>query len=338
MREPKAISLALQGGGAHGAFTWGVLARLLEEPALKIEGICGTSAGAMNAALLAYGLNTGDQDKTRELLDTYWRKISELARFSLLQPTPLDKLLSPGNMDCSPFYQFFDALSRVASPYQLNPLNRNPLRDLLSDLIDFDRLRQTHGVNLFICATNVLTGKIRVFNLPEVSVDVLCASACLPFLFQAVTIDGQPYWDGGYMGNPPLFPLIYHTPCPDILIIQVNPISIPKVPTTAQAIADRINEISFNSSLMREMRAIHFVSKLIDSGYDHGGRLRRLYIHTIGAEEVTGELGVSSKLNADWEFLCYLRKIGYERAEEWIEKHYDRIGKTSSCDIETVFL
>ncbi|MDQ2695473.1 MAG: patatin-like phospholipase family protein [Pseudomonadota bacterium] len=334
----KRINIALQGGGAHGAFAWGVLDRLLEDGRLHVEGICGTSAGAMNATVAAYGLYKGGREGAREALARFWRKNSEAARTSPLQPTWLDQLISRGNMDFSPLWIFFDNLSRVMSPYQLNPLNLNPLRDLLLEVVDFEGLRRCTRVKLFLCASNVRSGRIKVFDTHEVSVDAVLASACLPFLFQAVEVDGEYYWDGGYMGNPPIYPLIYGTDVSDVLIIQINPINIPKVPTTAQEIMDRINTLSFNSSLMREMRAIHFVTRLIDDGVLDPARYKRIKLHTVHAEAELGALGVSSKLNANWDFLRYLFDLGRERADAWLAGHFDKVGVESSTDIAATFM
>jgi NTE family protein len=337
-RNRKPLNLALQGGGAHGAFAWGVIDRLLEEDCFEIDGIVGTSAGAMNAAVTASGIATGGQAGARETLRAFWRRISDAARYSPLQPAPWQKLFNHGSMDQSPMYLAFEMLTRSLSPYQLNPMNWNPLREVLEKTVDCEALHHCNNVKLFICASNVLTGKIRVFDEKDVTIDAVLASACLPFLFQAVEIDGEHYWDGGYMGNPPLYPLIYHTDCRDVLIIQLNPIAIPEVPKTAQAILDRINTLSFNSSLMREIRVINFVTKLIDDGYDGGGRLRRMLIHTVDGEDVLGKLGVSSKLNADWDFLMHLFETGRQRGEAFLHQHYDKVGRESSTDIAAKFL
>jgi NTE family protein len=337
-RNRKPLNLALQGGGAHGAFAWGVIDRLLEEDCFDIQGIVGTSAGAMNAAVTASGLAKGGSAGARESLHNFWKRISDAARYSPLQPTPWEKMFAKGSMDNSPTFLMFEALSRMLSPYQLNPMNFNPLRDVLEASVDCEALHHCNNVKLFICASNVLTGKIRVFDEHDVSIDAVLASACLPFMFQAVEIDGEYFWDGGYMGNPPLYPLIYHTSCKDVLIIQLNPIKIDEVPKTAQAIMDRINTLSFNSSLMREIRVINFVTKLIDDGYDGGGRLNKVLIHTVDAEDVLGKLGVSSKLNADWDFLMSLHETGRQRGEAFIDAHYDKVGVESSTDIAAKFL
>ena len=335
--EPKRINIALQGGGAHGAYAWGVLDRLFEDSRLTIDGIVGTSAGAMNAAVAAYGIAKGGPASARAKLELFWRKVSEAGRMSPLQPTIFDKLFGNGNLEYSPGWHVLDALSRLMSPYQLNPLNINPLREVLRDVVDFEFLQEKSLVKLFICASNVMTGRHKVFTGREISADAVMASACLPFLFQAVNIEGQYYWDGGYMGNPPLYPLFYETDTPDVLIVQINPINIQELPTTAQAILDRINTLSFNSSLMREMRAVNFVTKLIDKGFNDGGRLKRVYIHTIDAEDELGKLGVSSKLNSDWQFLQGLFELGRNKASAFLDTHFEKIGKQSSTDIQAKF-
>ena len=334
----KRVNLALQGGGSHGAFTWGVLDRLLEDGRLEIVGICGTSAGAMNAAALAYGFAKGGPAEARRVLGTFWGRVAERGRLSPLQPTPLDRLLSIGDMQFSPAWQFYDALSRLVSPYFTNPGNVNPLAEVLDEVIDFGWLREHHTIQLFVCATNVKTGKIKVFGGDEVSARAVMASACLPFLFQAVEVEGEHYWDGGFMGNPPIFPLIYGTDCEDVLIVQINPIRIDEVPMSAQAIVDRMNELSFNSSLMREMRAIAFVQKLLAEERLPRGRYKNLKIHTVDAEAEMGRLGYSSKLNADREFLGWLFELGRARVDAFLAAHYDKIGVESSTDIAEKFL
>jgi len=334
----KAINLALQGGGAHGAFTWGVLDRLLEDGRFSFDGISATSAGAMNAAVMAQGLMAGGPETARKALEAFWRRISHMSHASPIQQSWLDKALGGWSLDYSPSYATFDFMSRVFSPYQFNPANLNPLRELLLDVIDFDRLRQCTITRLFIAATNVRSGKVKVFETPELSAEVLLASACLPFLFQAVEVDGEHYWDGGYMGNPAIFPLIYHCDSKDVLIVHVNPIERDDVPTSATEILNRVNEISFNSSLMREMRAIQFVTDLIDGGKITNGGLKKMNIHSIEAQDVMAKLGVSSKLNPDWGFLTYLRDRGRESAEEWLDGNYEAVGRNSTVDIAARFL
>ena len=332
------INLALQGGGAHGAFTWGVLDRLLEDGGIDIAAVCGTSAGAMNGAALVYGLARGGPLEARRILARFWGEVAERARFSPLQPTPLDRVLSIGDMDFSPGWLAWDTISRALSPYLANPANYNPLAEVLDDLIDFAWLRRHHPIPLFACATNVKTGKIRVFRGREITAKAILASACLPMLYQAVEIDGEYFWDGGFMGNPPLYPLIYETDCEDVLIVQINPINTTEVPTTAPEILDRMNELSFNSSLMREMRAIAFVKKLLDQERVPRGRYKDLRIHTIDAEAQMRELGYSSKLNADAKFLHWLFELGRERAALFLHEHRAKIGHESSTDIVERFL
>ncbi|WP_282607322.1 patatin-like phospholipase family protein [Pelagibius sp. Alg239-R121] len=337
-QDVKRINVALQGGGAHGALTWGVLDRLLEDDGISIEGISGTSAGAVNGVLLAYGITAGDRAFTRDLLRRFWRRISEIAATSPLQPTPFDRMLGIGRMDYSPAFMALDIMSRLFSPYQFNALALNPLRDTLDEFVDFEVVKHCKEVKLFVSATSVKRGRVKIFGLEELSLDAVMASACLPFLQPAVEIDGEPYWDGGYMGNPAIFPLIYHTDSRDVLLIQLNPINIQHTPKTAQEILDRLNTLTFNSSLMREMRAIKFVTDIIDDGFDDEGRLKRMLMHVIDAEDVMDDLGVSSKLNADWEFLQYLHKIGYERTEIWLSENRDALGERSTMDIEEMYL
>jgi NTE family protein len=334
----KKISLALQGGGAHGAFTWGVLEKILEDPRIDIEALCGTSAGAMNAVIVAYGLQTGGRQGAIDLLEKFWKKVSSQQQFSLLQPSLIDKKISNGRLDYSPAYQMFDFYSMLFSPYQFNPMDYNPLRKTLSDFVNFEELRKNESIKLFVCATNVRTSRAKVFEMSEMSVDAVLASACLPFLFKAVEIDGESYWDGGYMGNPPIFPLIDGAESADILLIQINPIKIDKVPQTAEEIRDRVNTLSFNSSLMHEMRRVNFVQKMLSDGYNMHGVLRNLRIHNINPEIALGSLGVSSKMNAEWSFLQKLRKLGHAMAADWIRKNFDQIGVSSTCDVKEIFL
>jgi NTE family protein len=334
----KSLNLALQGGGAHGAYTWGVIDKLLEDGRITIDGISGTSAGAMNAAVTAYGLTIGGPEGAREKLHEFWKKVSDAAKTGPLQPTPLDKLFSKGNMDFSPLYHYFDALSKVMSPYQLNPANLNPLKDTIESVVDFEVLKKSDACKLFIAATDACTGRLRVFPNEEMRVECVLASACLPFLFQAVEIDGHHYWDGGYIGNPPLFPLINDTSTSDILIVQINPVTLKEPPKTAREILDRVNTLSFNSSLMRELRAVFFVTDLIDKGELDHEKHKRVHVHTIDAEEVVQGLSVSSKLNADWDFLSYMFEIGRDKATSFLEFHFDQIGKESSTDIHRKFM
>jgi len=238
----------------------------------------------------------------------------------------------------SPAHLLFDIMSKVLSPYQFNPLNHNPLRAVLEQVVDFDRMRAGCAVKLFISATNVRTGKVKVFTENDICVDRVLASACLPFIYQAVEVDGEHYWDGGYMGNPAIFPLIYGCETRDVLVVHINPIERSAVPKTARDIMNRINEISFNSSLMREMRAVAFVTKLVDDGKLAAGEVKRMLVHAISADDVMKELGVASKLNADWSFLQHLQKTGGERAQAWLDKNYDDLGVDSTIDIRGAYL
>ncbi|HEV3395262.1 MAG TPA: patatin-like phospholipase family protein, partial [Xanthobacteraceae bacterium] len=277
MSAPKSINLALQGGGTHGAFAWGVLDRLLADERIAIDGISATSAGAMNAAVLAYGWEVGGRDGARAALAAFWERIGDAGTFALLQPTWFDRLMQDGSLRFSPAFLLVDLMTRAFSPYELNPLNINPLRDALAASVDFEVLRTGEcPIKLFICATNVRTGKIKIFERREMCVDRVMASACLPLLFQAVEVDGEHYWDGGYMGNPAMFPLIYNCGSRDVVLVRVNPVQREELPRTAAGILDRMNEITFNSSLMREMRAVSFVTELIDAGKVNGNALGRV--------------------------------------------------------------
>ncbi|HYB10815.1 MAG TPA: patatin-like phospholipase family protein [Alphaproteobacteria bacterium] len=335
----KWINLALQGGGAHGAFAWGVLDRLLEDERIAVDGISATSAGAMNATVFAYGLAAGARDGAKTALEKFWRRIAQAAALSPLQPTFLDRIAGNRSLENSLAFAIFDLLSRLLSPYQFNPLNFNPLRQVLVDTVDFEALRHTHcPVKLFLSATNVRTGKIRVFDNDEIGPDAVLASGCLPFLFRAVEIEGEHYWDGGYMGNPAIFPLIYGCESRDVVIVHINPLERETLPITASEIMNRVNEISFNSSLMREMRAIAFVTKLIEEGKIANGSLKHMMVHGIMAEDVMRELSVASKLNADLDHLLRLKEVGRETAHTWLSEHFSKLGKRSSIDIRAMYL
>lgn len=336
----KTINLGLQGGGSHGAFAWGVLDYLLEDGRLDIEGLSATSAGSVNAVVLAQGMLKNDKDEARQALHDFWLAISEYQQFSPLKTIPdipgfpTDKF----SLDGSPFYLWFELVSHILSPYQFNPYNINPLKDIMEQLIDFEAIRAQSQLKLFLCATNVETCKVKIFSKSEVCVDAVLASACLPLLFQAVEINGEHYWDGGYIGNPAIFPLIYQCDSPDVVIIHINPIIRKGVPKTSAEILNRINEISFNSSLMREMRAIAFVSSLIDSNSAESKGLKKMFMHSIRSDEEMSAHDVSSKMNAEWPFLIYLRDKGRLTAKKWLKSHFDKIGKESSIDINEEFL
>ena len=334
----KRLNLALQGGGAHGAFTWGVLDRLLEDDRIAIDAVSGTSAGAVNGVAMASGLAIGGREKARETLASVWKQISLLSVLSPLQPSPLDRMMGLGNMDFAPGYRILDMLSRLWSPYEFNTLDINPLRSVLDAEVDFEAVRRCSAMKLFVSATNVKRGRIKIFELEDMSLEAILASACLPDLHRAVEVEGETYWDGGFMGNPAIYPLIYSGGSPDVLLVQINPINIEETPTSAQAIIDRLNTITFNAGLMREMRAIHFVSELVDKGYDDQGRLRRMYMHVIHAEDIMQNLGVSSKLNADWHFLHHLFELGRKRTDAWLEEHFAALGERDTVDVEEMYL
>ncbi|RMF38933.1 MAG: patatin-like phospholipase family protein [Alphaproteobacteria bacterium] len=335
--QRKPVSLALQGGGAHGAFTWGVLDRLLEDGRIDIAAISGTSAGAMNAVVAAGGLMQAGEDGARAALAAFWKAVSDAARLSPIQRNPIDVLLGNWSLDNSPGFRLFDGLSRVVSPYQFNPLNLNPLRDLLVDQVDFDLVRSCDRMKVFVSATNVETGRVTVFDRRRLTADMVMASACLPYIFQAVEIDGVPYWDGGYVGNPALFPLYPVRETADIVIVQINPVERPGTPDTAREILDRINEISFNSSLLAELRAIDFVHRLIESGQLTDNRYRYLHLHLIEDGAALNPLGASSKLNAEWAFLTHLRDLGRQAAGRWLDAHWRNLGRRSTVDIRAMF-
>lgn len=336
-KPPKMINVALQGGGAHGAFTWGVLDRLLEDSRIDIEAISGTSAGAMNAVVVADGLMKNGTEGARKALEEFWEAVSREALKSPIRRSPIAALMGDWSLDSSPSYAFFDLMTRLVSPYELNPLNLNPLRDLLEAQVDFDQLRDCDEIKLFISATNVHTGRVKVFNCCDVTSDVIMASACLPFIFHAVEIDGVPYWDGGYMGNPALFPFFDSCASNDVLLVQINPIERDTTPRTAREILNRVNEITFNSSLMKELRAIEFVARLIDQGKLDPSTYKQVLLHRIEATDEIASFSASSKFNAEWAFLVHLRDIGRESAAQWLEQHYDKIGKESSVDIQAMF-
>jgi NTE family protein len=331
-RAPILVDLALQGGGSHGAFTWGVLDRLLEEPWLEIDGVSGTSAGAMNSAVLAAGFAKGGAQGARAALENFWRGVSDAARFSPLQRGPLDILLGRWTMDNSPAYLMADMMSRVISPYTLSASGNNPLRDVLAKFIDFDQIAQS-PIKVFITATNVHTGRGRVFRNDCITPEVLLASACLPSLFQAVEIDGEHYWDGGYSGNPTLTPLVRHCKADDMILIPINPIERAEVPRTAAEIMNRLNEISFNAVTLKELRMIAMLRKVVDAGDSEGAEWANLRLHRVGNDIMT-TLGASSKMIAEWPFLTMLRDEGRKSAQAFLDAHALDLGKKSTMDID----
>jgi NTE family protein len=329
----KPISLALQGGGAHGAFTWGVLDAILADDRLRIVGVSGTSAGAMNAVALAEGMANGGTEGARKQLRSFWEKIGDGARYSPIQRNLFDRMLGHWGVEQTPGFLWFEWMSRVASPYETNPLDLNPLRDVLKAEIDFEKVRACTDLKIFIGATNVHTGRITVFDQKELTAAHVLASACLPSLFQAVEIDGIPYWDGGYTGNPALFPLYKVNESSDMLIVQLNRVIRKETPTSARAIENRLNEITFNASLMSELRAIEFVQRLLDEGRVPADRYRRLRLHRIDADRALSDVAASSKVNAEPDFIALLCKRGQAAGKRWIARHYDAIGERSTLDL-----
>lgn len=324
------IDLALQGGGSHAAFTWGVIDRLLDEEHIGVEGICGTGAGAMNAVITLYGLHKGGRNLAKHLLVKFWYKVSLVGQWFMLQPTLVDTIASQGNLSYSPFYRIFELITENFSPAQFNPLNYNPLERILTELVDFEELQRLKPQKLFVCATNVKTGLPKIFNAEEMTVKSVLASACLPYLFKPIEIDGEYYWDGGYIGNPPLDPLIKNSPSPhDILIVQVQPFNIRKIPNNIEEIKDRINEISFNSALMHELKAIKFRNELLEQGITLNGKLKKVYLHHISADEHLQDLNLnlSSKFNVSWIFLNKLKERGYKACDIWLKENIDKLGK-----------
>jgi NTE family protein len=331
--RPLRIDLALQGGGSHGAFTWGVLDRLLEEDWLEVEGISGTSAGAMNAAVFACGMAQGGRAAARAALEAFWRRVSRAATFSPFQRSLLDRLTGKWTLDTSPGFLAMDLMARLISPYAIGGAG-NPLRDILGEVIDFEALA-SGPVKLFITATNVRTGRGRVFRRHEVTADVLLASACLPTMFQAIEIDGEPYWDGGFSGNPTLTPLVRECESQDTFLVQINPAERPETPRTAREIASRMNEVSFNAVLLKELRMIALLRQVADAGGGEGARWAGMRIHRIHSD-MMARLGDSSKLNAEWAFLTMLRDEGRRAAEAFGREHRADIGVRSTYDLDSL--
>lgn len=336
--DKKSISLALQGGGAHGAFTWGVLDRLLELDAFNIRGISGTSAGAMNAAVLISGYMDGGNEGARENLAKFWKMIGNMNPVSYMPHFPFENG-NPfvWNLHWSPVYNFLDIMTRYYSPYEFNPMNFNPLRQVLSACVNTDNLKSCSMIRLFVSATSVSQGTARVFECHEITEDVLLASACLPFMYQAVEVEGEHYWDGGYMGNPMLEPLMPTCRDGDLLIVQINPLRRAALPTDARNIIDRLNEITFNSSLLAEIKQIQFINDLLSEVNYKKSKYKPVRLHMINLHEEMLGLDASSKLNANYHFFEYLRDLGRETADEWLEKNYASIGSESTMNMAETF-
>ncbi|MGE0700770.1 MAG: patatin-like phospholipase family protein [Hyphomicrobiaceae bacterium] len=338
----KPVNLALQGGGVHGAFTWGVLDRLLEDDRLAPDAISATSAGSMNAVVMAWGVSQGGREGARAKLAEFWQRVSRAGTmWSPVRPDLVVPFVDGESwpLDLSPAYLLFQAVTHTFSPYQLNPLDLNPLRDVLLSVVDFEHLRKCpFATRLFLSATNVRTGKIKVFTNAELSADAVLATACLPYIFKAVEVDGEHYWDGGFMGNPAIFPLIYEGASRDVVIVHINPLVDERLPTSAPEIFDRMNEISFNSSLMREMRAIAFVGRLVEEERLDPNRYQRMLVHAISDDDEMRKHGAWSKLNPDWAFISRLFETGRAAASRFLETSFESVGRESSVNIGETYL
>ena len=333
----KTVNLALQGGGAYGAFTWGVLDGLLQDERIDFEAISGTSAGAMNAVVLADGLMRDGVDGARTRLHEFWHGVSREGIHAGAAGDIMQSMLGFWEMPGFSPLATFEHFASMVSPYRTDPRSINPLRAILDELVDFDKVRANDALKLFISATNVRDGKIRVFSGDEITADAILASACLPYLFQAVEIDGEAYWDGGYTGNPALFPFFTETDCADILLVQVNPVRRETVPTTSHAIMERVAEITFNASLLREFRAIDFVNRLLEENRLDPKRYKRNRLHRIDATEALAKYTASSKLDTSWRFFEDLHEAGIAAAREWLAAHYDDIGVRATVDLRKEF-
>ncbi len=333
----KTICLALQGGGSYGAFVWGALDRLLEEERLVIEGISSTSSGAINGACLVTGLLEGGRLGAQQKLRGFWQGISEACHARRRSWFSMQNVFRTERWDPTSRGVFYDLMSRFLLPYDFNPRTMNPLRQTIADSIDFELLRSCDQAKFFVSATNVKTNKIKVFDCPNITLDAICAACCLPFLFQAVEIDGEYYWDGGYVGNPPIYPLIYGCDSADIVMVQTSPIVIDEMPKTASDVLERISEISFTSTLLRELRTIAFITERIEEGeIKRRAGIKQVRMHMIETDQRMDGMGGSSKLNAEWPFLERLHDIGYETAGNWLDENFDRIGEESTVDIREI--
>jgi NTE family protein len=330
----KRINLALQGGGAHGAFTWGVLDQILTDERLAVEGISGTSAGALNAVMLADGLARGGPPDARQRLADFWRAASFGGNLPDLQRGVVERLFSFGPRPGASAPPWLGAFSQLWSPYDLNPLNINPLKELIERFVDFDLIHADIDRHLFISATNVRTGEPRVFTRAEITAEVVMASACLPLLFRAVEIEGESYWDGGYSNNPALAPFIRATAAEDLLIVQINPRERDKIPVSAREIMSRTNEITFNAAQSAELRTIDLVNQLIDEGrLPRGlgrGDCRRIRLHRIVMEDAGETFDPHSRLNNDFDFFERLHKLGQRAMRRFLDLHFDDIGRRST--------
>ncbi|WP_424931352.1 patatin-like phospholipase family protein [Amaricoccus macauensis] len=336
-RTRKPVRLALQGGGAHGAFTWGVLDRMLEEPDLSIEAVSGTSAGAMNAVVLADGLKRGGPEGAREALADFWNDVGKAAVLSPFRQGVMDRMSGRASLDNSPGFLLMEGLARFLSPYDLNPLSLNPLREIVARHVDFERINAASDIAVHVTATEVSTGLPRVFSQGSLSVDAVMASACLPQLFPAVEIEGEAYWDGGFTGNPSLFPLIDGVTEADLILVQINPVERDGVPRGARDIINRMNEITFNASLVKELAALYNVAHLWPDIPTEDGPRPAIRLHHIHSGEAAEVQSASSKLDAGARQLSRLFDMGRARAGTWFADHPHSIGQVSTLELDALF-
>ena len=337
-KKKKKVSIALQGGGSHGAFTWGVMDALLEHDGIEIEGVSGTSAGGMNAASIIQGLLMNGNQGARDMLDKYWNALGEKGKTSPLKFSPMDKAVKNFDLSSNPAFKIMNFIGGLFSPYQTNPQNIHPMRGMIEELFDFDLLQKAKKQKLFLCATHIATGKLKIFTGKDINPDTVLASACVPQLFQAIEIDGEFYWDGGFIGNPAIYPLIYNCESPDIIVIQIRRVHDQSVPRTVHEINNRLGEITQNACLTREMRAIAFVTKLIEDEIIPKGKLKKLNMHLIRDDAFFGTIDRASGFSSDPDFLEYLFKNGYKCGKKWLEENYDGIEKRTTADLEKDFV
>jgi NTE family protein len=332
----------LQGGGSHGAYAWGVIEQLIDDGRIDIDSLSGTSAGAMNAVVYAYGRMKNGPQGAKEALHNFWYEVSKIGNgFKLVYHNHVQKFMNHWNADRNPSFLWFQMITRLFSPYEWNPLNINPLKDVLEKCVNFEELKLCECANIFIGTTCVRTGKVQVFHNKSITADVVMASSCLPTLFQSVKIGNDCFWDGGFSGNPPLFPLISRSKSRDVIIVHINPMVREEIPDRPLEIMNRMNEIAFNSSLLKELRAISFVIKLLDEEWlkeEYRGKLRHLLIHSIHADQPLKGLGVSSKFSTDWGFLTYLRDLGRAEAKRWLKENYDKVGVEATVNLRSEYI
>lgn len=329
----KKVAIGMQGGGSHGAFTWGVLDYLLEDGRLDIEGVSGTSAGGMNCLALTQGMAEGGKEGARKSLFRYWKVLSEKSKKMGMIPTAIDNYKGGHGIATNPMFSLMGMISKNMSPYEWNPKNQNMLKDLIKELFNFKKIASFEELKVFLCATNVRTSKLKIFTGNEINLEAVLATACLPTLFHAVNIEGDDYWDGGFIGNPAIFPLIYNCETPDIMVLLLTPQYRHTTPKTLDEIHWRMTELSLINTLAREMRAIDFVTKLIDEGVADKTKIKKVNMHIIENTQVFADLDHTSALNSDWDFVHYLFEQGRETAEKWMAKNYDNIGVRTTATL-----